>query len=120
MQRSSTNEEIAIPTLNEANFLDFLKKKTHVIVMFMSPFCPHCKKTKPEYTKAAVMLKEDKSISFVLIDCTVSVDLCRENEVEVYPIIKYFNYSTRKEETFAGKRTAENLIAFVQQCINQE
>ncbi|XP_072384040.1 protein disulfide-isomerase A5-like [Diabrotica undecimpunctata] len=110
-------DECLITELNENTFLKYLKTRKHVLVMFMSPYCPHCRKTKPKYQEVAEHFKEDTSVSFARVDCTVNTELCNDNDVEVYPLIKYFNYEKRSEETYEGKKTVPALIEFIEKLI---
>jgi protein disulfide-isomerase-like protein len=98
--------------LDEETFKPFLKKKKHVLVMFFTNWCGHCKKTKPEFTKAASEFKDDPKIEFVAIDCTKLAGLCSAYEVRGYPTIKYFNYLKTMKD-YRGERTANDFIKFM-------
>ncbi|XP_050507624.1 protein disulfide-isomerase A5-like isoform X2 [Diabrotica virgifera virgifera] len=111
--------EQKIKELDENNFLKFLKTNKHVLVMFMSPYCPHCRKTKPKYQDVAEHFRKNPDICFTQVDCTVNTELCNDNDVEVYPLIKYFHYETRKEETYEGKKTVPALVEFIEKLVNK-
>ncbi|KAK9686365.1 Thioredoxin [Popillia japonica] len=98
--------------LNEESFKPFLKKKKHVLVMFYTPWCGHCKKAKPEFSKAAEHFREDPKVEFAAVDCTVHQSLCNTNDVKGYPTIKYFSYY-KSEKQYSGGRTAADFIRFM-------
>ena len=67
--------------------------------------CGHCKKAKPEFTKAAENFKDDPKIEFVAVDCTSHQSLCSAHEVTGYPTIKYFNYLIKNVKSYNAGRT---------------
>lgn len=75
--------------------------------------CGHCKKAKPEFTKAAEFFKNDPKIEFAAIDCTTYQSLCSANEVSGYPTIKYFNYLNKNVKVYNSGRTAQDFINFM-------
>lgn len=69
--------------------------------------CGHCKKAKPEFSKAAEKFKDDPKVEFAAVDCTTQQGLCSANEVKGYPTIKYFSYYSKVVKHYTGGRTVE-------------
>ncbi|KRT80104.1 Thioredoxin [Oryctes borbonicus] len=109
---SWSEEPGSVIHLNEESFKPFLKKKKHVLVMFYTPWCGHCKKAKPEFTKAAEHFKDDPKVEFAAVDCTVHQMLCNANDVKGYPTIKYFSYY-KVEKQYSGGRTEDDFVRFM-------
>lgn len=99
--------------LDENSFKPFLKKKKHVLVIFYTPWCGHCKKTKPEFSKAANKFVDDPKVEFAAVDCTTSSALCHANDVKGYPTIKYFSYYSKRVVQYRGGRTTEEFVKFM-------
>ncbi|XP_071445031.1 protein disulfide-isomerase A5 [Hetaerina americana] len=99
--------------LEENNFHSVIKEHSSVLVMFYAPWCGHCKKMKPEYEKAASVMK-DKGIPGILaaVDATKYAELGRSYNVRGYPTVKYF-----KNGEFAfdvgSIRTSDAMIEFM-------
>ncbi|KAF5294296.1 hypothetical protein FQA39_LY13440 [Lamprigera yunnana] len=110
---SWADEKSSVIHLSEQSFKPFLKKKKHVLVMFYAPWCGHCKKTKPEFVKAADRFKDDPKVEFAVVDCTAYQSLCVSNQVSGYPTIKYFSYYSKAVKQYSGGRTSEDFIKFM-------
>ncbi|XP_022911186.2 protein disulfide-isomerase A5 [Onthophagus taurus] len=98
--------------LNEDTFKPFLKKKKHVLVMFYTPWCGHCKKAKPEFEKAAEKFRDDPKVEFAAVDCTTQQSLCSAQDIKGYPTIRYFSY-LKFEKPYSGARTAQDFEKFM-------
>nr|XP_033801425.1 protein disulfide-isomerase A5 [Geotrypetes seraphini] len=96
------------------DFREFLKKKRHSLVMFYAPWCPHCKNAIPDFTSAADGFKEDRKIAYAAVDCTKEQnrDLCKQEGVEGYPTVNYYNYG-KFVEKYLGERSESDFTGFM-------
>ena len=77
--------------LTTANFDEYLKAESSVLVMFYAPWCGHCKRMKPEYTSAAQKLEDMKTGGHLAaVDATKEPSLGNRYNVRGYPTLKYF------------------------------
>lgn len=109
-----SDDDTDVVHLTASTFQEFIKSHSSALVMFYAPWCPHCKKIKPEFSEVAKEVNTENKVPGALgaVDCTVNGDLCTEQEVKRYPTLKYY-----KDGEFAykytKKRTAEDMLAFM-------
>ena len=98
--------ENEVLVLNDQTFSLAMKEFKNLVVLFYDPECPHCKGFKPEYEKAASILKKE---NFVLskIDCLKSEKICDRYEIEAFPTVALLKKDN--PVVFYGKRTIEEI-----------
>lgn len=77
--------------------------------------CGHCKRLKPEFEKAAELLKgNDPPIALVKVDCTeAGKDTCNQFSVTGYPTLKIFRNGDMSQE-YNGPREAAGIVKHMQ------
>ncbi|KAL1132792.1 hypothetical protein AAG570_010744, partial [Ranatra chinensis] len=77
--------------LTADTFDSFIEGENSTLVMFYAPWCGHCKKMKPEYEKAATLLKTKSVVgSLAAVDATKEAALSKRFGVKGFPTVKYF------------------------------
>lgn len=102
-----------------------IKSDSLWIVEFYAPWCGHCQRLTPEYTKAAKALKGvvkvRASFDVVGVLSNVQLFLCQigavnaddhkslggQYQVQGFPTIKIFGLNKNKPEDYQGERTAK-------------
>ena len=94
-------------------------KNPQLLVMFMAPWCGHCKALKPEFGLAS----ERVGGSFALgaVDCTSNgQELCGKYGVKSYPTLYYFNTSTTDSpQLYDEGRDSGGLVTFAQRMVKK-
>lgn len=99
--------------LNDKTYETTLKASQSVLIVFFTNWCGHCKALKPVYSKAAE-LAHQQGISSVLtaVDCGAYYDICKQNNIEGYPTIKYFK-NGKFFRDYTNERTADAMVQFL-------
>jgi len=110
--------ESSVAHIDKDSFEEQVKEGV-TFVKFFAPWCGHCKRLAPVWEELATKLKADSKLAGVKIgkvDCTEgndrNRDLCNAQGVTGFPTLNLYKNGKLVEE-FKGKRTPEDLEAFV-------
>jgi protein disulfide-isomerase A1 len=110
------HEEENVLVLSESNFDQAIDFYNPLIVEFYAPWCQHCQKLAPEYSKAAFVLKNDKpSIYLAKVDATEERSLANKYLISSYPTIKLFRGN--EHSNYEGDRTEGALVNWARKMI---
>jgi len=100
--------------LTDNNFdKEVLNADEAVLVEFFAPWCGHCQRLAPEWSKAASELKG--KVKVAALDATQHQQMASQFGVQGYPTIKYFPAGTKTKssaEDYSGGRTASDIVQF--------
>ncbi|CAL9733602.1 ER-retained PMA1-suppressing protein 1 [Monosporozyma servazzii] len=101
--------------LTKANFKETLEEGLH-IVEFYSPYCSHCKHLAPIWKEAWKRFQDESKtlkVSFNQVNCIESGDICQEENIDAYPIIRLYNKDGFiKKYPDNGDRSVESFLKF--------
>jgi protein disulfide-isomerase A1 len=106
-------DESDVLVLTKANWSETLEKNDLVLVEFYAPWCGHCKALKPEWAKAATMLKGEAGIVVGKVDATIEKELAEKFEIKGFPTIKLFRGAASEPKDYEGERHAEDIVAYL-------
>lgn len=100
--------------LGDSDFDSTLEQHDTALVMFYAPWCGHCKRLKPEFTKAAGILKDnDPPVQLAKVDCTeAGKDTCGRFEVRGYPTLKIFRNGELSQD-YNGPREVNGIVKYM-------
>ena len=111
------DEEDEVVVLYDADFDKAIKEFSEgLLVKFYAPWCGHCKKLAPEYSKAATKLRaQDPPIYLAHIDATEQTESAERYQIKGYPTLKFF--IDGKQIDYNGDRTEKDIIEWVNKKI---
>jgi protein disulfide-isomerase A1 len=98
--------EDAVVELTQDNFHNYINKEKLMLVEFYAPWCGHCKRLAPEYSKAAREL--EGVVKLAKVDCTAHEGICSQYEVRGYPTMKIFR--NKVPQDYMGERSASAIV----------
>ncbi|XP_055523496.1 thioredoxin domain-containing protein 5 homolog [Wyeomyia smithii] len=107
------DEDTQSVLLTKDNFASELETSNY-FVMFFAPWCGHCKKLAPTWSKLAESKNEDSAAQVKIgrVDCTTDGELCSEQDVTGYPTLKFFKAGATGSEASVKYRGAREMDAF--------
>ncbi|EDS42910.1 disulfide isomerase [Culex quinquefasciatus] len=110
--------EADVLDLTDADFASRVAETETTLVMFYAPWCGHCKKLKPEYAKAAELVRgEDPPIALAKVDCTEGgKETCNKFSVSGYPTLKIFKNGEVSQE-YSGPREASGIAKYMKSIV---
>jgi protein disulfide-isomerase A1 len=112
-EKKDSDEEPHVKVLTTKNWDETVGKAKYALVEFYAPWCGHCQKLKPEYSKAATSVNEhDATIIIGKVDATQEADLGQKYGVNGYPTIKWF-VDGEVAMDYSGSRDAEGIVRWV-------
>ena len=107
-------EDENVVVLTDANFKDFVAKQKFVFVKFYAPWCGHCKKMAPGYSKIAKKFHEDETSEVVIakLDATIHKEMATAHGVQGFPTLKFFINGTPVD--YQGAREEDDIFNWIQ------
>ena len=102
------DEDVII--LTDSNFDKAISQYKNILVLFYAPWCGHCKKFHPEFSKAATTLKNE-NLYLAKVDSTENKELASKYKIASYPTVKLF--SNGKAIPYEAGRTEKNVVEWM-------
>jgi protein disulfide-isomerase A1 len=99
--------------LTDSNFKDFVSSHKYVLVKFYAPWCGHCKKMAPDYSKLGEQVhKESSDIFIAKLDATEHKTVSGEHSIQGFPTLKFFINGSPID--YSGAREKDAMYNWIQ------
>jgi thioredoxin-like negative regulator of GroEL len=88
---------------------DFENMKQDSMVLFYTPWCPHCKTVMGDWAK--LKKSAPNGVNIAKVDCEKKPELAEKHDVKGFPTIILFKGG--KKVYFEGPRNLENFLEFI-------
>jgi protein disulfide-isomerase-like protein len=99
-----------VVTLTDTTFKNAIAKKNH-FVMFMAPWCGHCKRQYPLVEDLAARFKDEKNMVIAKLDANKYREIGNEYDIKGFPTFKLFIKG--QAEDFSGGSTLRAFTRFI-------
>lgn len=110
----------AVP-LDQRNFEPWLSRHDYTFVNFYAPWCVWCQRLHPVWEAFAEKVESDHlPITVVQVDCVENRDLCMQQKIQAFPLLRMFKRGQAQAPDYRADRTVDALMEFAQQRLAQD
>jgi len=91
-------------------------KGSNWFIKFYAPWCKHCMAMKPTWKTLAqhVHAEPTLDVNIAHVDCTASVELCTDKEVQRFPYLKFYGADSADDALYeSGVRTFDHMLDYI-------
>ena len=88
---TEVTQEDGVLVLTDSNFDAEIAKHEFILVEFYAPWCGHCKKLAPEYSRAAKHLSSiETPVPLAKVEATENKNIANRYDIKGFPSLKFF------------------------------
>jgi Thioredoxin domain-containing protein len=98
---------------SKEHFEEFLKQHEMAFVNFFAPWCMWCQRLHPTWEKFAELVDEEEMpVGIASVDCVTHVDICREQVIQAFPTLRWYEEGTFQAPPYKNDRTVAAFSSF--------
>lgn len=110
----------AVP-LTARDFESWLANHEYVFVDFYAPWCIWCQRLHPVWEALAEKVEQEAiPVSIVSIDCVEYRDLCFQQKIQAFPMMRLFKHGQPQPPDYRSDRTVEAFTEFLRERLSHD
>jgi len=98
---------------SKEHFEQFTKEHEMAFLNFFAPWCMWCQRLHPTWEKFAEEVEdEEMPVGVANIDCVAHIDVCREQQIQAFPALRWYEEGKYQEPPYKSDRTVSALVSF--------
>eukprot|EP01040_Poterioochromonas_malhamensis_P004184 gene4183-4478_t len=116
-----TDNGIHAPMIGEHDFEPWLSNHEYVFVDFFAPWCIWCQRLHPVWEALAEEVeRQSLPISIIQVDCVESRDLCFQQKIQAFPMMRLFKHGQPQPPDYRSDRTVEAFMTFLHDRLSHD
>lgn len=110
----------AVP-IGEADFERWISSHEYVFVDFFAPWCIWCQRLHPVWEALAERVEsESLPVSVIQVDCVENRDLCFQQKIQAFPMMRLFKHGQPQPPDYRSDRTVEAFVEFLRERLSHD
>jgi protein disulfide-isomerase-like protein len=103
------------------DFEPWLANHEYVFVDFFAPWCIWCQRLHPVWEALAEeMEKEQLPVSVITVDCVENRDLCFQQKIQAFPLMRLFKHGQPQSPDYRSDRTVDAFVDFIKERLSHD
>jgi protein disulfide-isomerase-like protein len=110
----------AIP-IGEQDFERWVSIHEYTFVEFYAPWCIWCQRLHPVWESLAEKVEtEALPVSIIQVDCVENRDLCFQQKIQAFPMMRLFKHGQPQPPDYRQDRTVESFLEFLKERLSHD
>ena len=100
--------------IDEASFHEWIRSHQYSFVNFYAPWCIWCQRLEPVWEAFAEYAeREQMPVSVVKVDCVANRNLCTEQKIQAFPMLRLFKDGEAQSPDYRSDRTVDAFTEYI-------
>ncbi len=107
--------------MDKESFEPWLARHEYTFVNFYAPWCIWCQRLHPVWEAFAERVEIDNiPVSVVQVDCVENRELCMEQKIQAFPMLRVFKHGQAQTPDYRGDRTVTAFVEYINNILSHD